>query len=42
MQKQVGIMIEQTKYLLLLLEVSEWCAPIHEDVVERLRQNLIQ
>nr|DAF85150.1 MAG TPA: hypothetical protein [Siphoviridae sp. ctxdc10] len=35
-------MNEYTKYLLSLLEVSEWCAPIHETVVGELRRNLAQ
>lgn len=35
-------MNEYTKYLLSLLEVSEWCVPIHETVVGELRRNLAQ
>ena len=35
-------MNEYAKYLLSLLEISEWCTPIHEAVVWELRQELVQ
>lgn len=33
-------MNERIEYLLAMLEVSEWCSPIHERVVRELGQSL--